>query len=191
MPFCFNCGNEIKEDMEICPKCGQQQQAVCKRCGRCCKEVARAGSSLRATTEDISRWKHQRREDILSRVAILPDGSGSLWFTPMSDEELSHSTLQRILPSVFRKPLNICPFLKQVGRKEYECTIYQTWPEQCGDWDCVLCWNSFKKGETVGVGAHDYEVSNLDVCPECQKQGICKTHSFVSTQWLEKYLKKA
>lgn len=92
-----------------------------------------------------------------------------------------------------RKELIHCPFLKKVGPKKYECTIYETRPEQCRDWDCILCWNtkSFAQGEIVEVGSRSYKVSNLKICPECQKKrGICRSHDFVSVDWLKRYIKR-
>jgi Fe-S-cluster containining protein len=145
----------------------------CKRCGRCCRE---AHGSLNATPEDITRWRNQHREDILSHAYVFSTGDADLWFDPISGEELGQ-----------------CPFLKKVGQKKYECTIWQTRPEQCRDWWCILCYESrpFKEGERVPIGARYYIVSTLESCPECQKVGICRMHSFVSTKWLQKYVKKA
>ena len=145
----------------------------CKRCGRCCRE---AQGFLQATSEDIKRWRSQHRQDILSYADIYPLDVADLWFDPVTHEELCW-----------------CPFLGKVGLKEYACTIYETKPEQCNDWYCVLCSHSqaFKEGEEVPIGAHIYTISNLGICPECQKRGICKRHNFVSTKWLKNYTKKA
>jgi Fe-S-cluster containining protein len=145
----------------------------CRRCGRCCRE---AHGSLFATPEDLNRWQDQQRKDILSYTYIFVTGYADLWFDPVSGEELAR-----------------CPFLKKMGQKKYECTIWQTRPAQCRDWWCVLCYESrsFKEGERVPIGARHYIVSTLESCPECQKAGICRTHSFVSTKWLQKYVKKA
>ena len=145
----------------------------CKRCGRCCRE---SQGFLSATPEDITRWRNQHREDILSHAYVFPLDYADLWFDPVSGEELRH-----------------CPFLKKVGHKKYECTIWETRPEQCREWWCVLCYEprSFKEGESIPVGASDYIVSTLEACPECQKRGICRTHNFVSIKWLQKYVNKA
>jgi hypothetical protein len=145
----------------------------CRRCGRCCRE---AQGFLSATSEDVARWRDQHREDILSYADIFPVGCADLWFDPISGEELRR-----------------CPFLKKVGHKRDECTIWQTRPEQCRDWWCVLCHESrpFNEGERVPIGARHYIVSILESCPKCQKVGICGTHRFVSIQWLQKYVKKA
>lgn len=150
------------------------QTHLCKRCGRCCQEVH---GSLEATPEDIARWRNQHRKDILSHVCVLlPGYVADLWFDPVSGEELDY-----------------CPFLRKVGSKKYECTIYETRPEQCRDWLCVLCYGStsFNDGETVMVGTNEYKISNLESCPKCKKQkrGICRKHEFVSIQWLENYVK--
>ena len=153
-------------------KQGHMSKNQCKRCGRCCRE---AQGFLQATPEDIRRWRSQHRQDILSYADIYPLDFADLWFDPRSGRELSR-----------------CPFLKKVGRKKYECTIYDTRPEQCRDWSCVLCHEStaFREGENVPVGAHNYTASNLEVCPECQRRGICKQHDFVSIKWLEKYVRR-
>lgn len=161
----YDNGEEIVGDTTSKP--------LCKRCGRCCKE---AQGFLSATPEDVTRWRNQLREDILSHADVFSVGYADLWFDPISGKELRY-----------------CPFLKKVGRKEYECTIWETRPEQCRDWWCVLCYGStsFKEGESVPIGASHYLVRSLEACPECQKRGICRTHSFVSIQWLEKYVKTA
>lgn len=178
MSYCTNCGKELAPEAVVCTGCGvavegTTSKPLCKRCGRCCKE---AQGFLSATPEDITRWRNQHREDILSHAYVFFTGYADLWFDPLSGEELFH-----------------CPFLKKVGRKEYECTIWETKPEQCRDWWCVLCYDStsFEEGESVPIGAHHYLVHRLEACPECQKRGICWTHSFVSIQWLEKYVKTA
>lgn len=145
----------------------------CKRCGRCCRE---SHGSLSATPEDITRWRSQHRANILSYASVFSIGYADLWFGPISGEELGQ-----------------CPFLRKVGSKKHECTIWQTRPEQCRDWWCVLCYESrpFREGERVPIGARHLIVSTFESCPACRTVGICRTHSFVSTKWLQEYVKRA
>lgn len=146
---------------------------VCRRCGRCCKE---AQGLLTATAKDIKRWEKQHREDILSYADIYPVGYADLWVDPIAGEVL-----------------NKCPFLKRIGLRKYSCTIWETRPEQCADWWCVLCFDSkkFEDGQNVPIGASHYVLSNLKACVECGKLGICCNHHFVSREWLESYVKTA
>lgn len=119
----------------------RRKKFKCQRCGNCCKYYA---GSLTATTNDILRWKMQRRNDILSHVFIgindKKDGlqwvrgdkinltvslilslifnydivSGNLWFNPETGGELVD-----------------CPFLKKDKDNKHTCLIHDTKPIQC------------------------------------------------------------
>ena len=151
--------------------CMGGQNPVCKRCGRCCREAG--GGSLRASDDDISRWRKQNRQDILSHADIFEFEGFSvadLWFDPITGEELYR-----------------CPFLKKCTN-HYSCAIYETRPEQCQDWVCILSYPDLTKiepGMQIPYGAHFYAVSNLTECSECGKRNICKLHDFISLTWLK------
>jgi Fe-S-cluster containining protein len=92
----------------------------CSMCGKCCTNVSFM-ETLIATGEDVLRWQREGREDILRFAFILgePDNPyADLW---IDDEEREHKR---------------CPFVRKVrGSKRYYCTIYETRPRVCRDYE--------------------------------------------------------
>ena len=144
----------------------------CQRCGGCCEEW---GACLRATPADLKRWKKERRYDILYYADEIMPGLVDLWIDKATDEELER-----------------CPFLKRVGQGIYECEIYETRPEECRNYYCVLCYpkREFTVGETISLWAREFVVSVLPWCSRCGKRSICQRHNFVSKKWLERQFDK-
>lgn len=93
----------------------------CKQCGKCCRKYI---GTLKATSEDIERWRREGREDILKYVDIYEfDGKtlgGDLWFNPKTGEEM-------------RK----CPFLRK-RKGKFFCLIHSTKPEVCREYPLLV-----------------------------------------------------
>ena len=85
----------------------------CQRCGKCC--LANALSFI--TDEDLARWKHQGREDILHII----ENSHAVWAG------------DHLISSEDGRYLHGCPFLKWED-DHYTCTIYETRPQVCRDY---------------------------------------------------------
>ena len=84
----------------------------CTNCGKCCTNPNFMGS-LSATAEDVRRWRRERRYDILR----FEDG-GDLWIDEKGEERLR------------------CPFVRKVrNQPRYLCTIYETRPQVCRDYE--------------------------------------------------------
>ncbi len=92
----------------------KNQKIECRRCGKCCL----ADLFAYVTEEDISRWKEEKREDIL-RVIGHEHG---VW---MGDHLVSAET---------GDGLHGCPFFSFDG-KEYGCAIYETRPATCRSYE--------------------------------------------------------
>jgi len=77
--------------------------------------------NLEATGEDVKRWRHEGRHDILRFAEVLgrPDDPwADLWADQVTGAER------------FR-----CPFVRKVrGQNRYLCTIYETRPQVCRDY---------------------------------------------------------
>jgi len=92
----------------------------CTNCGKCCTNASYMGN-LQATGEDVKRWRHEGRHDILRFAEVLgrPDDPwADLWADQVTGAER------------FR-----CPFVRKVrGQNRYLCTIYETRPQVCRDY---------------------------------------------------------
>lgn len=88
---------------------GSGEAAVngCLACGYCCQLF---GGNLRASQNDLKRWKESGREDILKLVNRL----GWIWVDPKSG-----------------KFVDPCPFLKSTPDKKCKCGIHDTKPDMC------------------------------------------------------------
>jgi Fe-S-cluster containining protein len=95
----------------------------CSRCGKCCTSSSYMGT-LSATEEDVHRWIREKRWDILAWTWLFYDRDGipdcaDLWVSPKTGIEAER-----------------CPFVrKERGRNTYKCTIYDTRPEVCRDYE--------------------------------------------------------
>ena len=92
----------------------------CTNCGNCCTNADFMGS-LSATGEDVRRWRHEGRDDILRFAHVLGsprDPWADLWVDDRTGIER-----------------NRCPFVRNVpGTKRYLCSIYETRPQVCRDY---------------------------------------------------------
>ena len=92
----------------------------CTNCGRCCTNPSYMGT-LTATGADVQRWRHERRADILRFAHVLGprnDPWADLWVDEEGRERLR------------------CPFVRKVrGSPRYLCTIYDTRPQICRDYE--------------------------------------------------------
>jgi Fe-S-cluster containining protein len=77
--------------------------------------------TLQATGEDVKRWRREGRQDILRFASVLgpsDDPSADLW---VDEEGLGRER---------------CPFVRKVrGQPRYLCTIYETRPQVCRDYE--------------------------------------------------------
>ena len=71
------------------------------------------GHALRASEEDLVRWRAEGRYDLLLRVGK----GGDLWLDPSTGEHLED-----------------CPFLRRTGPDDARCRIHATKPELCRDY---------------------------------------------------------
>ena len=82
--------------------------------------------TLKATGEDVKRWRREGRQDILRFADVLGprnDPWADLW---IDGQALDHRNLER-----FR-----CPFVRKVrGQPRYLCTVYETRPQVCRDYE--------------------------------------------------------
>ena len=94
--------------------------SACTQCGRCCTNADYMGS-LRASGEDVKRWRRQGRDDILAYADIMggtDDPWADLWISPKTAND------------VYR-----CPFVRKIrGSEKYRCRIYDTRPQICRDY---------------------------------------------------------
>jgi Fe-S-cluster containining protein len=93
----------------------------CTNCGKCCTNPDFM-RSLDATGDDVKRWRREGRQDILRFASVLgpPDNpSADLWVDDRTGIER-----------------NRCPFVRKVrGQNRYLCTIYETRPQVCRDYE--------------------------------------------------------
>jgi Fe-S-cluster containining protein len=96
----------------------------CEKCGKCCKKYI---GTIPATEDDITRWKKEKRYDILSYVCFMPGNKwGDLFFNPKTGEEI----------------YNRCPFLRKITNQNiYKCRIYDTRPDVCINYSADTCLN--------------------------------------------------
>jgi Fe-S-cluster containining protein len=80
--------------------------------------------SLGATGDDVKRWRRERRDDILRFASVLgPPGNpyADLWIDEFDEKGRERSR---------------CPFVRKVrGQNRYLCTIYETRPQVCRDYE--------------------------------------------------------
>lgn len=79
----------------------------CACCGRCCEAF---GGHLHASKQDLERWQHEGREDLLRRVNRL----GWIWVDPETK---------------FRE--ECCPFILKIDAERSVCSINETKPAIC------------------------------------------------------------
>ena len=92
----------------------------CKQCGHCCLDLD--AFSTCASEEDVARWTHEGREDVLEWVEPVALGdivvAYDIWMDPESGEDVSR-----------------CPWLRKLpGTDKYVCRIQDTKPELCRDY---------------------------------------------------------
>ena len=85
----------------------QEARPLCRRCGQCCREtfVRYVGE------EDLGRWLREKRSDLLGTVR----------------REKEAATAGRI-PAA-------CRFLAEAGSSKFLCSIYETRPSVCRDFN--------------------------------------------------------
>ena len=87
----------------------------CHACGICCDLY---GATIKASKEDLSRWKKEGRSEILSTV----DGEdNSLWCDGKTGEKLDY-----------------CPWLVRDGEERAHCSIHETKPATCREYPTAL-----------------------------------------------------
>lgn len=91
------------------------QKKECKRCGACCF----VNMIAYATEEDFIRWRAEGRHDILHII----ENEGSIW---AGDHLISSSNGHSI---------ERCPFLIMDDNGLYSCTIYDTRPAVCRNFE--------------------------------------------------------
>jgi len=93
---------------------------ACTQCGKCCTNSNYMGS-LRATGEDLLRWRREGRWDILQWCGVLGKADNPLavlWVHPDTGVEKKR-----------------CPFVRKIPRtNKYNCRIYDTRPQVCHDY---------------------------------------------------------
>lgn len=139
----------------------------CRRCGTCCKD---AGRFLQVTPGDLARWQRESRVDILRHILVTPRGYSNIWRNPEDGTELE-----------------CCPFLHTRDGIGYECAIYETRPQPCREFFCVLCDDEAlpQLGDQVVFGLSEFIVSSSPVCPDCGEPDLCQLHHFVNRRWLQ------
>ena len=99
----------------------EERKVDCKRCGKCCH----ADMIAYATEEDISRWRREKRDDILSSL----ESEERIWVG------------DRILYRDGSGHLERCSFLR-IEEGLATCTIHETRPRICRDYEAgssLLC----------------------------------------------------
>lgn len=101
---------------------------TCKRCGKCCL----TNFIAYVTEEDLSRWRRENRQDILSII----DQDHLIW---VGDHMISADDGHYAMG---------CPFLVP-EQNHWSCSIYETRPGVCRNYEpgsSELCaqWNSLK-----------------------------------------------
>ena len=91
----------------------------CTMCGKCCTNPSYMGT-LQASGDDVKRWRREGRDDILRFAVVL--GSAK---DPWADLWIDERGVERMR----------CPFVRKVrGQPRYRCTIYETRPQVCRDY---------------------------------------------------------
>lgn len=85
----------------------KEEEVSCLACGDCCREFS---WHLRASPQDIERWREHGRDDLLARVNRL----GWIWVDPQTKERLP-----------------LCPFLVETGPDTAHCGIHEIKPDVC------------------------------------------------------------
>jgi Fe-S-cluster containining protein len=89
-------------------------QFKCQQCGRCCTKYS---NGLTAKTQDIARWRREKRGDILKHVKIFESEGvimgGEIWINPKTGRKM-----------------RVCPFLVK-GKGRFSCSIHTTKPLVC------------------------------------------------------------
>jgi Fe-S-cluster containining protein len=93
----------------------------CTQCGRCCTDERFMGT-LSVRSQDVRRWRRQKRHDILRFVEVLGTfaehmgmGYADVWIDPVTGNERKR-----------------CPFVRKARNQDrYICTIYETRPAVC------------------------------------------------------------
>jgi uncharacterized protein len=101
----------------------------CTQCGRCCTNESYM-RTLYATSEDVKRWRREKRYDILRFVYVLgdiddptDDPPADLW---IDSEARANQNPER----------SRCPFVRKIrNTNRYTCTIYETRPQVCRDYE--------------------------------------------------------
>ncbi|MCF8143139.1 MAG: YkgJ family cysteine cluster protein [Deltaproteobacteria bacterium] len=96
----------------------EMEKFQCVQCGHCCRDLSDAFCTS-VDTEDINRWKREKRWDILRWVDIFNfdgvEAFGDLWIRPNTGEEVDR-----------------CPWLRKLPLKDaYKCRIHETKPAHC------------------------------------------------------------
>lgn len=94
----------------------------CRQCGRCCRSTF--GATLRATWEDVLRWREQKREDILRHAYVFENLGADLWVDAKTQERLYS-----------------CPFFETRNGRSL-CRIHNTKPKICREFP--LAWEKFE-----------------------------------------------
>ena len=84
--------------------------STCACCGHCCESF---GGHLRASEQDLKRWRSEGRDDLLSRVNRL----GWIWVDPQTKQ--------------LEDP---CPFIDWSSDHKGLCRINDTKPDMCRDY---------------------------------------------------------
>lgn len=82
----------------------------CACCGHCCESF---GGHLRATEQDMKRWRSEGRDDLLARINRL----GWIWVDPKTKQ--------------LEDP---CPFIERTPDHKGLCRINETKPDMCRDY---------------------------------------------------------
>lgn len=104
------------------------QKKVCKRCGACCFVDLIAY----AVEEDFERWRKEGRDDILHII----ENESSVWAGDHLVSSKDGHTIER------------CPFLVLNDDGLYACTIYETRPAVCRNFEpgkSAMCPQSMDK----------------------------------------------
>ncbi|NIQ94442.1 MAG: YkgJ family cysteine cluster protein [Desulfuromonadales bacterium] len=79
----------------------------CLACGECCRQFS---WHLKASENDLERWRRLGRNDLLERVNRL----GWIWVDPVTAERLP-----------------VCPFLEEIEPDTAICSIHAIKPDIC------------------------------------------------------------
>lgn len=85
---------------------------LCRGCGICCDLY---GTTLSANGDDLARWRHEGRDDLLVRVGE----EGRLWAQPDGPDGSGGSWA------------DACPYIVRTGSDTAHCGIHETKPAIC------------------------------------------------------------